>query len=232
MPSPLFAKLIEITYKAVQADLKDHEIEDRLVDSLLGKSLNFTTEGDSKGTVSFHSIGKGSKNPSSIITLQVEGIEFEQKSTRVTEDLRYIYYNTHGYTFFFGSPTEFLVTSPFVRKLGPSNILIEFVIYGNTIHQVNRCLTIFAEVIKKYQGELHQTAIEQYENGEIELDDDSSVSLEEPLSEEISQDNPMEFVRTRVDDEVYIKEYAKYLDDDGFRDMLNNRNTFAESKLE
>jgi len=42
----------------------------------------------------------------------------------------------------------------------------------------------------------------------------------------------MEFVRTRVDDEVYIKEYAKYLDDDGFRDMLNNRNTFAESKLE
>lgn len=232
MPSQLLAKLIEIAHNAVQADLKSHEVEDRLVDNLLGKSLDFTTEEDQKGTISFHSIGRGSKNPSSIITLQVEGIEFDQESSRLTRDLRYIYYDTHGHTYYFGSPMEFLVTSPIVQKLGPSNILIEFVIYGDTIHQVNRGLSVFAEVIKKHQSKLHQTAIEQYENGKIELEGDSCVSIEEPLSNEITQNSPLKYIRAIADDEVYIKEYAKYLDENSFRDMLNNRNTFAESKLE
>lgn len=231
MPTQLLAKLLEITYNEVQTDLKEHEKEDRLVDNLLGKSLSFSTKESDNGMIEFHSIGAGKREPSSVVTLQVRGTEFDQDSTRLTRDLRYIYYKTHGYAFFSGTPTNFLVTPPLVKKLGSSNILIEFVIYGDSIYRVNRCLAIFAKVIKKHQGDLHQTAIEQYDNDEVDADGDSNISLEEPISEEISEDNFIEYTLTATDDEVYIKEYAKYLDDESFREIIDDRSTFAESKL-
>lgn len=233
MYSQVLTKLIEITFNVVQDDISGHEVEDRLVDNLLGKELEFTTQDGSEGVISFHSIGRGSKVPSSVVTLQVKGIEFDQEPSRLSHDLRYIYYKTHGHSFFVGSPTEFLVTSPFVRKLGPSNILIEFVIYGDTIHQVNRCLAVFAKVIKKHQSSLHQTTIERYKNGNTEFDDDSDVSLEEPLSNQTPSDDPLEITFTIAGDEVYIEEYTKYLDNyDEFQTLIDNRNTFAESKLD
>ncbi|WP_144050391.1 hypothetical protein [Halorubrum persicum] len=157
--------------------VSEHQKEDRLVDNLLGKSLSFTTEDGDKGTIEFHSIGAGGRNPSSVVTLQIKGIDFDQDHNRLTRDLRYIYYKTHGYPFFFGTPTKFLVTLPLVQKLGDSNILLEFAIYGDTIHRVNRCLAVFAEVIKKHQGKLHQTAIKKYNSNKINIDSDTEVSI-------------------------------------------------------
>jgi hypothetical protein len=91
MPTQLIAKLIELAYDETQSDLADHEVEDRLLDNLLGKDLDFTTEQGEQATISFHSLGRGEESPSTVVTLQVKGVEFSQDAERLTLDLRYIF---------------------------------------------------------------------------------------------------------------------------------------------
>lgn len=232
MVTQLFAKLLEVAYNEVKSDLDSHEKVDRLIDALLGKNLTFTTSQGEKGNITIHNIGKGKKTPSTLVTLQVKGINFDQDPQRLTLDLRYIFYQEFGCSFFFGTPVKFLITSPMVRKLGPSNILIEFVLYGDTISQVNRCLSIFANVVRMHQTDPHQTAMDKYDN-ESGWDDEPEVELSEPLSKIDPLENPLEHVSQRVDDEVYIKEYIQYIDnpEGDLRRLIDNRNTFAESKI-
>lgn len=234
MPTQLIAKLIELAYNETQSDLAEHEIEDRLLDHLLGKELNFTTEGGTQASVLFHSIGRGTENPSTVVTLQVEGIEFIQDAERLTLDLRYIFYQEYGYNFLFSGPTtKYLITSPFVQRLGPSNILMEFVVYGDTVNQVNRSLSIFADVIRLHQGDRHQAAIEWYDNRKTEWDGDSEITLEEPVRETVSIDDPIEHVYATSNDEAYIEDYIQYIDNPHgeTRELIDNRNTYAKSEL-
>jgi len=234
MPTQLISKLTELAYNEIQSDLSGHEIEGRLVDNLLGKSLNFTTEQGTEASVKFHSIGRGKKSPSTVVTLKVNGIEFEQDEQRLSLDLRYVFYREYGHDFLFtGTPTKFLVTSPFVQELGPSNFLIEFVIYGNTINHVNRCLSVFADVLKSHQGEVHQTAIEWYDDREDEWEENSGVSLEELISETDPTEDPIEYIYTKSDESSYIEEYIEYIDNSGgeARQTIDSRNTYAESEL-
>lgn len=232
MASQIIAKLIELAYNGVQSDLADHEIEDRLIDELVGKSLDFTTEQGDKGTILFHSIGQGKHQPSTVVCLQVTGIEFQQEPKRLSRDMSYIFYKAFGEEFLHNG-TKFLITTPAVQKLGPSNILIEFVMFGNTIHQINRCLAIFAEVIRKHQSELHLSAINMYDHTGSDSGDGLDVSLEEPIDHSVSQDTPMEYLSAVSSEEVYIEEYIRYIDgeDREFRGMIDNRNTFAESEF-
>jgi hypothetical protein len=233
MSTNLIAKLIELAYNETQVELADHGVEDRLLDNLLGKSLNFTTEQGTQATVLFHSIGRGVDSPSTVVTLQVEGVEFEQDADRLTLDLRYVFYQEYGYSFLFSnSSTKFLVVSPFVQKLGPTNILIEFAIYGDTVHHVNRCLSIFADVIQSHQSERHQSAIEWYDH-EAEWDGEPEITLEEPIRETASIDDPLEHISATASDESYVEDYIRYLDDidDETRELVDNRNTYAQSEL-
>lgn len=231
---PIIGKIIELAYNEIQSDLAEHEIEDRLLKSLLGKSLNFTTKNGNEGTVSFHSIGQGKKIPSTIVTLQVEGIEFEQSAERLTLDLRYIFYQEYGYNFLFGgSSTKFLTKSPILQKLGPDNFLIEFAIYGNTVSQVNRCLSIFADLIRDHQASRHQTAIEWYDGQKTEWEGDPEITLDEPIREIASFDDPIETIYATTSDESYIEDYIRYIDDPNgeIRELIDNRNTHAQSDL-
>lgn len=232
MASQIIAKLIELAYNVVQSDLADHEIEDRLIGELVGKSLDFTTEQGEEGTILFHSIGQGKHQPSTVVCLQAKGVEFQQEPGRLSHDMSYIFYKAFGEEFLHNG-TKFLITTPAVQTLGPSNILIEFVMFGNTIHQINRCLAIFAEVIRKHQSELHQTAIDMYDQAGNEWDDSPDISLEDPIDNSITQETPMEYLSTISSEEVYIEEYIKYIDgeDKEFREMIDNRNTFAESEF-
>lgn len=234
MPTQLIAKLIELAYNEAQSELADHEIEDRLLDNLLGKNLDFTTEQGTHGTVQFHSIGQGEKLPSTVVTLQIEGIEFAQDAERLTLDLRYIFYQEYGYGFIFRGPsTKFLITSPFVQKLGPENILVEFTVYGNTVSKVNRCLSIFADVIRTHQETRHQTAIEWYDDRKSEWEDDPEISLQKPIRETISIEDPIEYIYANSNDESYIEDYIKYIDNPHgeMRELIDNRNTYARSEL-
>jgi hypothetical protein len=232
MPTQLVAKLIELAYNETQSDLADHGIEDRLLHNLLGKDLDFITEQGEQGTILFHSIGRGENSPSTVVTLQVKGVEFNQDAERLTLDLRYIFYQEYGYDFLFnGTSTRSLITSPFVQKLGPKNILIEFVVYGNTVSQVNRCLSILTDVIRVHQAARHQTAIERYNDGKDEWEGDPEISLEEPLRETVSIDHPIEYMFASSDDESYIEDYIRYVDNPHgeLRDLIDNRNTHAQS---
>ncbi|GAB3310953.1 hypothetical protein [Haloplanus salinarum] len=234
MPTQLIAKLIELAYNETQSDLAHHEIEDRLLDNLLGKNLDFTTEQGEQATILFHSIGRGKESPSTVVTLQVEGIEFNQDAERLTLDLRYIFYQEYGYNFLFsGTSTKFLITSPFVQRLGPANILIEFAIYGNTVNQVNRCLSILAEVIRVHQATRHQTAIEWYDDHENKWEGDPEITLEEPIRETVSIDDPIEYIYESSNDESYIEDYIRYVDNPRgeIRNLIDNRNTYARSEL-
>ena len=234
MVSEIAAKLIEITADEVRQDLAGHEIEDRLLNHLLGKRLQFTTAQGTEGAISFHSLGRGQKEATSVVSLQVEGVEFDQQAPRRQLDLRYIYYTEYGHSLFFGTSVKFLVTSPIVQKLGPSNILIEFVIYGNAVHRVNRCLNIFAKVIKQHQSSLHQTAISEYDETAVDTNDDVDISLDRPISVDANPPDYMGILLNKISDEKYITEYIHYLNDtnDGFRQVVDNRNTYASSKLE
>jgi len=234
MVSEIAAKLIEITADEVRPDLAGHEIEDRLLNHLLGKRLQFTTAQGTEGGISFHSLGRGQKDVTSAVSLQVEGIEFDQQAPRLQLDLRYIYYTEYGHPLFLGTPVKFLVTSPIVQKLGPSNILIEFVVYGNTVHRVNRCLNIFAKVIKQHQSDLHQRAISEYNETAIDTSDDVEISLDGPISGDATPPDYMEISANEISDEHYIKQYIDYLRDTngGFRQTVDSKNTYASSKLE
>ena len=227
MVSEIAAKLIEITADKVQQDLAGHEIEDRLLRHLLGKRLQFTTSQGTEGAISFHSLGRGQKEPTSVVSLQVEGVEFDQQAPRLQLDLRYIYYTEYGLSLSSGKSVKFLVTSPIVQKLGPSNILIEFVMYGNTVHRVNRCLNIFTKVIKQHQSSLHQTAISEYDETTIDPNDDVDISLDRPISAEANPPDYMKILANKTSDEQYIEEYIDYLKgtNDGFRQTVDNRNT-------
>lgn len=232
MATQLFAKLLELAYNEVKSDLDSHEKVDRLIDALLGKNLTFKTDEGEDGEIVVHNIGQGKKKPSTLVTLQIKGIKFYQDPQRLTLDLRYIYYQEYGHAFCFGTPVKFLLTSPMVRKLGPSNILIEFVLYGDTVSQVNRCLSIFADVVRMHQTDPHQTAIDKYDN-EGSWESSPDIELSEPLREIDPLENPLEHVSQRVNDEVYIKEYIQYIDnpEGEMRRLIDNRNTFAESKM-
>lgn len=233
MPTQLIAKIIEMAHNELSPELSDHEIEHHLLDNLLGKQLNFTTEEGSQGTVRFHSIGRGEESPSTVVTLQVEGIEFNQEVDRLTLDLRYVFYQKYGYNFFHGIATKFLITSPFVKKLGPDNILIEFLIYGDTVYQVNRCLSIFADVIRMHQGDRHQTAIEWYDERKEEWGDEYEITLEGPVRDTVSIDNPIELLYATGSDESYIEDYIRYIDNPHgeTRESIDNQNTYAKSEI-
>lgn len=230
-PTPLIPKLIELAYNEAGPDLTEHEIEERLLDYLLGKELKFSTEKNDSAIIRFHSLGR-STDGGTVVTLEVEGIEFEQEAERLTLDLRYIYYKQYGHQFCFGNPTKFLTSSPFVQSFSPQRILIEFAVYGETVHHVNRSLPIFADIIKLHQGERHQTAIDWHENQKDELDNESGVNLEEPIQSSKSADEPIEYLYARSDDESYIEEYINYIDNPrgNIRNIIDNRNTFADSK--
>lgn len=234
MPTQLIAKFIELGYKEMQSDLPEHEMERRLHDNLLGKRLNFTTEQGTKATIQFHSIGQGKASPSTVVTLQVEGIAFNQDPGRLTLDLRYVFYREYGHKFLFnGSGTKFLIASPFVKELGPDNILIEFAAYGNTVDHINRSLSIFADVIRVHQGDRHQKAIEWYNDREKEWEEDPDITLEKPIEDTASFDDPIEHIYATSNDESYIEEYIQYVDDPHgeARKIIDNRNTYAESEL-
>lgn len=233
MVGELIAKLIELAQNEMQSDLAEHEIEDRLLDNLLGKDLNFTTEQGIQANVTFYGIGQGKKNPSTVVTLQVEGIEFEQDADRLTLDLRYVFYQEYGHKFCIGRPIKFLITSPFVQFLGPENILIRFAVWGNTVHKISRCLPIFANVIREHQSTRHQSAVDLYENKKDDWDGDTEISLEGPIQEPASIEEPIEHIYATSSDENYIEDYIKYIDntDSETRELIDNRNTFAQSKL-
>jgi hypothetical protein len=231
MSTQLIAKLIEITYSSLKPDLSGYEAEDRLREHLIEKELKFTTE-DGEGRVSFQNIGQGTESPSTVVTLQVKGVEFNQDSRRLTLDMRYVFYQQHGYEMLFsGTTTKFLRTSPFVQKLGPENILIEFVMHGDTVYWVNRCLPIFADVIRHHKSELHQTAVDWYDNREDEWGESVEVSLDTPVNEEVSIDDPIEMISKTADDKSYIEKYIKYLGEPygDTRRVIDNRNTHASS---
>lgn len=234
MSAQLTAKLMELAYNAynkTQSDLADHEIENRLLDTLLGKDLNFTTKQGTQATVTFHSIGRGKEYPSTVVTLQVEGIEFEQDAERLTLDFRYVFYQEYGRKL--ALETSFLISSPFIQKLGPTNILIEFAIYGNTVNQINRCLSTFADVIRRHQGDRHQTAIDWYDNHKDEWKSDLEINLKKPVREPGSISDPIEQIYATHSDESYIEEYIRYIDDPDSetRKTIDEKNTYAQSKL-
>lgn len=232
MATQLIAKLIDITYNSLKPDLSGYELEDRLIKQLLGRKLTFTTEQGEEGQITFQNLGKGTESPSTVVTLQVEGIELNQDEQRLTLDMRYVFYQQYGHEMLFsGSTTKFLRTSPFVQKLGPENILIEFVMHGDTIYWVNRCLPIFADVVQYHQSELHQTAIDWYDNRRETEGDSVEVSLDEPVKREVSLDDPLEFISKVADDESYIEKYVKYIDEPygETRTMIDSRNTHASS---
>lgn len=231
MSSQLIAKLVEITYSSLKPDLSGYEAENRLIEHLIEKELKFTTR-DGEGQISFQNIGQGTESPSTVVTLQVKGIEFNQDFQRLTLDMRYIFYQQYGHKMLFsGTMTKFLRTSPFVQKLGPENILIEFVMHGDTIYWVNRCLPIFADVVKHHKRELHQTAIDWYDNREAEWEDSVEVSLDAPVGKEVSLDDPIEMMSKTADDRSYIEKYIKYIDEPhgDTRRVIDNRNTHASS---
>ena len=234
MPTQLIAKLIELAHNEFQSDLEEHEIENRLVSNLLDRELDFTTEKGEQGTISFHSIGRGKNRPSTVVTLQAKGIEFEQDEQRLSLDLRYVFYEEYGHDFLINNNlTKFLITSPFVQKLGPSNYLIDFVMYGETIYRVNRCLSVFAGVIQAHQSSIHQTAIDWYDNRKSDWDDDPEISLEKPIRGGDPTEEPLEYLYGRSRDETYIGKYIKYIDnaDGEMRELIDNRNTYAESEI-
>jgi len=234
MATSILAKLIELAYDQSQADLPPYEIENRLIDSLLGKSLEFSVDENQIAEISFHGIGRGSERPSTVVSLQVQGVDFEQSTDRLTLDFRYIFYNLFGHDYLF-SNVEFLVTSPTVQKLGEDNILIEFVLYGETVYQVNRSLETFAKLIKTHQSELHQTAIRIYEDHSQEYQSGNyEIRLEEPISSNVPAGKPLHYIRESASDEYYIEEYIEYIDDpeDSNRELIDNRNTFASRELE
>lgn len=234
MPTRVLAKLLELTYKEMKADVPEHEIEDRLLDNLLGKSLQFTTEQGQQGCIQFHSIGRGKRSPSTVISLQISGVNFEQGNLRLSLDLRYIYYKEFGHRFMFhGSPSKFLVTSPAVQKLGPNNVLVEFVVYGNTVHQVNRSLEIFAEVVRCHQDQLHQTAIEHCDQYDSTSGDKSCVSFKQSLSGDSLARDSIDLIEKVYSDESYIEEYIGYVNNPKgeLRRVMDQRNTYADSEL-
>ena len=233
MPSQLLAKLIELAYDETRPNLDEHEKIDRLHEALLGKDLDFTTDQGAQGNISFHNIGQGKRAPSTLITLQSKGIEFTQDTQQLTLDIRYLFYHQYGHQFFFTSSTKFLITLPIIRKLGPRNILIEFLIYGDTFSRVNRCLSIFADIIRLHQADRHQKAIECYNSNEYEWDGGPKINLSGPIKETDSVNNPFEYMSSKTDDEVYIKEYVKYIRDPegSIRETFDNRSTFAESQM-
>jgi hypothetical protein len=133
---------------------------------------------------------------------------------------------------FTAPPTEFLITSPVVQKLGPENILVKFAIYGETPYQVNRCLEVFAEVVRKHQGELHQAAVSKFEDSDFE-NGEREVSLDGAISSSLSTDGPIKYIQASVNDERYINDYIAYLSvpSGETRRVIDNQNTFASSKF-
>lgn len=228
MPDKTFATLIDKIHETIQPDLNEHEIEDRLLDRLMGKKLNFSTTAENQAVIKFHNIARGKKSPSTMVTLQVEGVEFDQNPERLTLDLRYVFYQQYKNS---GLTDKFLITSPFVQELGPENILIKFGIYGNTVFQVNRCLSIFADVVKAHQDDRHQTAIAYYNEQGEEWGSDPDISIDHPIT-------PRDYgvvgiLFNKIQDESYIEDYIRYINDhDGnFRETIDNKNTWAESML-
>lgn len=228
----LFLRIFDYVLKAGQPELEEYQIEDRLIDNLLDKELEFTVEGHGQATIKFHSLGAGKKRPSTVVTTHIEGVEFDRDSQGLTLDFRYIFYKAFGHDFMFGHPVKFLISPPTVRKLGPDSILVECVIYGDTIHQVNRCLEIFAEVVRRHQHELHQTAIEKYK--EIgRWTDSTEFSLNESITIPPSTADSIDVIHAVTRDESYIEEYIKYMSNYGeVRRTIDNRNTFAISEMD
>jgi hypothetical protein len=230
MESVAIAKLIEASYQGLKSNLDTHEVEDRLINKLLGKELNFTTGQGNKGVIRFQSLGLGKRDPSTAVTLQAEGVEFEQDKRRLTLDLRYVFYQELGHASSVSDSAGFLISSPIAQKLGPSNILIKFIGYGNTIYRTARFLPIFAGVLRKHQAELHQTAIEVCDEKKWEADPD--IELSAPVSEQSTPDKPWDFMMKRADDISYIREYINYIHNHGeIREWIDNRNTNAQSKV-
>lgn len=238
MPTQLLAKLIDITYKQVQPDVSQHEIESQLLDNLLGKSLNFSTKKGTQATIEFHNIGQGERHPSTTVALQVKGVEFSQEPDRLSLDLRYIFYKQYANDFHLGSEKiNFLIQSPFVRKLGPENILIKFAVYGNTVGHINRSLSIFADLIRSHQADLHQTAIDWYDNRKEEWDSNLGVELEKPIENPNhhapQKDDILEAMYERGREEAYIEEYIDYIHNPhgDAREVIDKRNTYARTEL-
>jgi hypothetical protein len=98
---------------------------------------------------------------------------------------------------------------------------------------VNRCLSILADVIRAHQAARHQTAIEWYEDHDDSWEDDPEISLDEPISETLSIDDPIEYIYASSNDESYIEDYIRYVDNPHgeMRDLIDNRNTYAQSQL-
>ena len=238
MPTELLAKLIDITYQQVQPDISQHEIENQLLDNLLGKSLNFSTKEGEQATIEFHNIGQGERQPSTTITLQVKGVKFSQEPDRLSLDLRYIFYKQYGYEFLLGSEKiNFLIESPFARKLGPDNILIKFAVYGNTVGHINRSLSIFADLIRLHQADLHQTAIDWCDNRKEEWDGNQEVELEKPIEtpnhRAPQEDIMLEAMYEKASEESYINEYIQYIHNPhgDTRKLIDKRNTHARTEL-
>jgi hypothetical protein len=234
MPTQLLAKLIDVAYNEVQPDISQYEIENQLLDNLLGKSLSFSTKKGTRATIRFHNIGNGKNTPSTTVTLQVKGVEFIQEPERLTLDLRYIFYKEYGHDFLFRQDSiKFLVQSPFIQKLGPENVLIKCAVYGNTVGHINRSLSIFADLIRLHQDQRHQTAIDWYDNRKEDWDGDQEIELEKPIKEVDPIDKPIEALSEFISEEAYIEEYIQYIDNPygDTRELIDNRNTYAQSQL-
>ena len=214
------------------------KIESQLLDNLLGKCLNFSTKKGEEATIEFHNIGQGERDPSTTVALQVKGVEFSQEPDRLSLDLRYIFYKQYGYDFLLGpEKINFFIESPFVRKIGPDNILIKFAVYGNTVGHINRSLSIFADLIRLHQADLHQTAIDWYDNRKEGWGSNQEIELEKPIENPThhapQKDTMLESMYEKASEEAYIEKYIQYIHNPhgDTRELIDKRNTHARSEL-